>query len=172
MEHAGYVFVASIHPSRSWMSGSFKSVLCNARARRQDLGLYSHSKEFWGKGVRTHVHSKGKIPSTGGSEEDRTRNAASLKTGQRAQHTMDWTIPAPPPLSPPPPPPSLHHSNSIAALQGGTSCPHVGTSGSQATTEWWTITWWELQRRRVKKVSRTLTLHWRPSESAVIFLVA
>ena len=32
---------------------------------RQDLGLYFHSKEFWGNGVRTHVNSKGKIPSTG-----------------------------------------------------------------------------------------------------------
>ena len=29
---------------------------------RQDLGLYSHLKEFWGNGVRTHVNSKGKIP--------------------------------------------------------------------------------------------------------------
>ena len=30
-----------------------------------DLGLYSHPKEFWGNGVRTHVNCKGKIPSTG-----------------------------------------------------------------------------------------------------------
>ena len=32
---------------------------------RLDLGLYSHPKEFWGNGVRSHVNSKGKIPSTG-----------------------------------------------------------------------------------------------------------
>ena len=45
-----------------------------------DLGLHSHPKEFWVNGVRTHVNSKGNIPSTGGSEEDRTRNAASRMT--------------------------------------------------------------------------------------------
>ena len=31
---------------------------------RLDLGLYSHPKEFFGNGVRTHVTSKGKIHST------------------------------------------------------------------------------------------------------------
>ena len=47
------------------MSGSFESVRWNACVHRLDLGLYSHPKEFWGNGVRTHVNSKGKIPSTG-----------------------------------------------------------------------------------------------------------
>ena len=37
---------------------------------RLDFGLYSHLTEFWGNGVKTHVNSEGKIPSTGGSEED------------------------------------------------------------------------------------------------------
>ena len=37
-----------------------------------DLGLYSHQKEFLGNGFRNHVSSKGKIRSTGGSEEGRT----------------------------------------------------------------------------------------------------
>ena len=32
-------------------------------------------KSFRGNGVRTHVNSKVKIPSTGGSEEDRTHDA-------------------------------------------------------------------------------------------------
>ena len=50
MVNAGCVFVARIHPSRTWMSGSFGSV---------------HQKEFWGNGVRTHVNSKGKIPFKG-----------------------------------------------------------------------------------------------------------
>ena len=45
--------------------------LCSGmHVRRQDLGLYSHLEEFWGNGVRTHVNSKGRIPSTAGSEED------------------------------------------------------------------------------------------------------
>ena len=49
------VFVASIHPSR----------VGPCDGNRLDLGLHSHPKEFWGNGVRTHVNSKGKIPSTG-----------------------------------------------------------------------------------------------------------
>ena len=65
MVRAGCVFVAGIHPSRTWMSGSFESVRWNACVHRLDLGLYSHPKEFWGNGVWTHVNSKGKIPSTG-----------------------------------------------------------------------------------------------------------
>ena len=37
----------------------------HACVHRLDLSLYSHPKEFWGNGVRTHVNSKGKISSTG-----------------------------------------------------------------------------------------------------------
>ena len=51
------------------MSGSFESVRWNACLHRLDLGLYFHPKEFWGNAVRSHVNSKGKIPSSGGSEE-------------------------------------------------------------------------------------------------------
>ena len=47
------------------MSGSFESVRWYACVHRLDLGLYSHPKEFWGNGIRTHVNSKGKVPSTG-----------------------------------------------------------------------------------------------------------
>ena len=65
MVHTGCFFVvAHIHLSRTWMSGSFESVRWNACVHRLDLGIYSHPKEFWGKGVRNHVNSKGKIPST------------------------------------------------------------------------------------------------------------
>ena len=42
------------------MSGSFESVQWNACMHRLDLGLYSHSKEFWGMESETHVKSKGK----------------------------------------------------------------------------------------------------------------
>ena len=70
MVHAGWVFVAGIHPSRTEMSGSFESVQSNECAYRLDFSLYSHPKEFWGNGIRNHVISKGKIPSTGGAEED------------------------------------------------------------------------------------------------------
>ena len=55
--------------------------------RRLDLGLYPHPKEvFLGNGVRTHVYSKGKIPSTRIPEEDRTHDAAS---GRAASPTHD-----------------------------------------------------------------------------------
>ena len=46
MVHTGCVFVAGIHPSRPWTSGSIESVRWNACAHRLDLGLYSHPKEF------------------------------------------------------------------------------------------------------------------------------
>ena len=45
----GVFFVAGIHPSRTWTSGSFESVRWNACVHRLDLGLYSHPKEFWGE---------------------------------------------------------------------------------------------------------------------------
>ena len=80
MVHAGCVFVTGIHLSRAWMSGSFESLQWNAFMHRLDLGLYSHPKEFWGNGVRAHVISKGKIPSTGSPEEDRTHSASSRRT--------------------------------------------------------------------------------------------
>ena len=46
---------------------------------RLDLALYSHPKEFCENGVKTHVNSKAKIPSSGKkiSEEDRTHDATS-----------------------------------------------------------------------------------------------
>ena len=68
------------------MSESSESVRWNACVHRLDLGLYFHPKEFWGNGVRTHVNSKGKIPSTGkkkfSPEEDRTHDAASSRTAR------------------------------------------------------------------------------------------
>ena len=64
------------------MSGSFESMQRNACVHRLDLGLYSHPKEFVGNGVRTHVNSKGKIPSTGilSSEQDQIHDTAASWT--------------------------------------------------------------------------------------------
>ena len=69
------------------MSGPFEPVRWNACVHRLDLGIYSLPKEVFGSGgggggrggVRTHVNSKRKIPSTENfsSEEDRTHDAAS-----------------------------------------------------------------------------------------------
>ena len=94
MVHAGSVFVTSIHPSKTWMSGSFESTWQNACVQRLDFDFYSHPKEFWGKRVRTHVNLMGKIPSTRGSEDGQIHDAA-YYAGQWAQHTPDWAILAP-----------------------------------------------------------------------------
>ena len=69
------------------MSGSFETVQWNGCVHRLDLGMYSAPKECTGmesepmltprenplyllrNGVRSHVTSKGTIPSTGGEEE-------------------------------------------------------------------------------------------------------
>ena len=71
------------------MSGSFESVRWNAYVHSLDLGLYSHMKEFLGNGVRTHVNSKGKIPSTGGADQRMVEPVTLHQVGQRAQHTTD-----------------------------------------------------------------------------------
>ena len=68
MVYAGRVFVAGFHPSRTFMSGSFEFVRWNACVVRLDFGLYSHPKECWENGVRTHVDPKREIPSAGDSE--------------------------------------------------------------------------------------------------------
>ena len=91
--HAGCVFDARIHPPRTRMSGSFKPMQWNACVHRLDLALYSHPKEFWGNGVRTHVNSKGKMPYTGGSEEDQTRDAASHKTSNPTHYRLSYSGP-------------------------------------------------------------------------------
>ena len=60
---------------------------------RLDLGLYSHPKEFLGYGVRTHVNSKRNIPSTGGSEEGGTHDAAQSRTASPAHYRLSCSGP-------------------------------------------------------------------------------
>ena len=58
-----------------------------------DLNLYWHLKQFGGNGVRTHVNSKRKIPSTGGSEEGEIGETASRRTASpthNRQTTVQW----------------------------------------------------------------------------------
>ena len=96
MVSAGCVFVAGIHPSKTWMSGSFEFVRLNACVHRLDLDLYSYSKEFWGNGVRNHVNSKGKIPCTGGSEEVWTHDAASHRSASPTHYLLCYSGPRKP----------------------------------------------------------------------------
>ena len=95
MVRAGCVFVAGIHPSRTWTSGSFESVRSNACVHRLDLGLYSHPKEFLGEWSLNPCLLQGKNPLYRkiSTEEDRTLDAVDSepKHYQRA-------IPAPAPL--------------------------------------------------------------------------
>ena len=78
------------------MSGSLESVRWNAFVHRLDLDLYSHPKEFSGEnGVRTHVNSKGKIPSTGKILEDRTHDAASSRTASLTHCQLSCSGPCP-----------------------------------------------------------------------------
>ena len=56
--------------------------LCDGIHARTDwTSLYTLIRESsLGNGVRTHVNSKGKIPSTGGSQEDQTHDTALCRT--------------------------------------------------------------------------------------------
>ena len=108
MVHAGCVFVASTHPPRTRMSGSIESVLWNACVHRLDLGIsvlwnacvhrldlgiYSYPKEILGNGVRTNVNSKGKFPSTRGSEVDGTQATASHRTVGPTHYPLSYSGP-------------------------------------------------------------------------------
>ena len=77
MVRAGCVFVAGIHTSRTWTSGSFESVLWNACVHRLDLGLYSHPKDFWGEWSLNPCQLQRKNPLFRkiSREEGRTRDA-------------------------------------------------------------------------------------------------
>ena len=64
----------------------------NTCVHRLHLGLYSHPKEFWKNEVRTHVISKGNIPSTGKKKnlpQRRNEPVTLHHVGQRAQRTTN-----------------------------------------------------------------------------------
>ena len=51
------------------------------------------SERVLGNGVKSHVNSMGKIPSAGGSDEDRTRIAASHRTVSPTQYRRCYSGP-------------------------------------------------------------------------------
>ena len=77
------------------------SMQWNACVHRLDLSFFSHPKEFWGwgggggNGVRIHVNSKGKIPSTGISEENQTHAAAASRTASPTHDQLSYSGPKP-----------------------------------------------------------------------------
>ena len=95
MVHDRCIFITSIHPSRTCTSGSFEPMRRNPCVHRLDLGLYSHPKEFWGNGVRTHVNSRGKSPLSKKKKKKkkspprRIESTTLHQAGQRAQNTTN-----------------------------------------------------------------------------------
>ena len=81
MVHGGCVFVAGIHPSRTWMSRSFESMGGNACMHRLDFGLYSHPKEVWGMESEPMLTPREK--------------SAMLHHAGQVQHTTNWAIQTP-----------------------------------------------------------------------------
>ena len=67
------------------MSGCFEFAQWNMY--RLDLGLFSHPKEFFRNGVRTHVNSKGKFPLL--EAQWRLEPTMLRHAGQLAQHATD-----------------------------------------------------------------------------------
>ena len=92
MVRAGCVFVAGIHPSRTWTSGSFESVRWNACMHRLDLGLYSHPKEFWGEWSLNPCLLQGKNPLYRKCPQRRIEPATPWTA---SPSTTNWAIPAP-----------------------------------------------------------------------------
>ena len=77
------------------MSGSFESLWWNKCVHKLDLGLYSHPTEILKKGVRTHVNSKGKIPSIRGSKENGSHDTASCRTLSPQYNQLSYSGPLP-----------------------------------------------------------------------------
>ena len=65
----------------------------NAHVHILDLCLYSHLKEFIANGVRSHVTPKGNVPSTGGLEEDQTRDIALRRTTSPPHYRLSYSGP-------------------------------------------------------------------------------
>ena len=89
----GVFFVDGIHPSRTWMSGSFVSVLWNACVQRLDLILYSHPNEFFYGMESEPILIPKEIPSTEGSEEDWTHDAATRRTVGPTHYRLSYSGP-------------------------------------------------------------------------------
>ena len=91
--HAGCVFVAGIHPSRTRMSGSFEFVrwecVC---AQTSPVLILSSERVFW-NGVRNQVNTKGKILCTRGPGEGQTRDPASHRTASPTLYQLSCSGP-------------------------------------------------------------------------------
>ena len=69
------------------------SVRWNVCVHRLDLGLFSHPKAFKVMESEPTLTPRGKIPSTGGSEEGRTRDSASRRTESPTHYRLSKSGP-------------------------------------------------------------------------------
>ena len=90
--HTECVFVASIHLSRTWMSGSFESMWWNACVHRLYLSLYSHPKEFRGNRIRTHVNSKVPKPQAPKPDQSPTASCSYQEGCSAVDSSLLWNI--------------------------------------------------------------------------------
>ena len=109
----GMFFVAGIHPSGTWMSGSFKSVWWSANVHRLDLRLYSHPKQFF-EGMESEPMLTPREKSPLQEAQRRIKPPTLHHAGQQTQHIYDWVIPG-----------VWHHKVSVPKLAEGcgTKCP-------------------------------------------------
>ena len=96
----------------------------------------SFKRVFLGNEVRTHVNSKGKILSTGGSEEDRARNAASRRIVSPTHFQLSYSGPLVcGSISTPIPNPTLMSPwNKCTTLVGHWHGKHTGSSPETCLT--------------------------------------
>ena len=87
--HAYCVSCSQHSPNRTRMSGSFESAWYDCMCALTRPGFTLSSERVIGNGVWTHVNSQGNIPSTGGSGEDQTPDAASRRTASQTQHQLN-----------------------------------------------------------------------------------
>ena len=98
MVHAGCVFDAGIHLSRTWTSGSFESVWWNACVHRLDLSLYSHSTVLGGMEFEPMLTPREKSPlpenfPRGGSNPRRCgQRAQTLPTSYSGPHSEPFKL--------------------------------------------------------------------------------
>ena len=93
MVHAGWVLVAGIHLSRTWMSWTFESVVMECTCAQTRHQFILSSERVFGDGDRTHVNSRGKKPLP---EAQRRFEPVMLhQAGLWAHHTTNWAVGAP-----------------------------------------------------------------------------
>ena len=90
MVHAVCVYVAGIHPSRTWTSGFLGSTRWNACVHRLDLILYFHLKEVQGMESEPMLTPGEKSPLLGAQR--RVEPAMLHHPGQWAQHITELLL--------------------------------------------------------------------------------